>query len=170
MENSKQNIGLMLAIEKGYRTDNGTIVSSRGNTRKLRLVKRYPTFSVKLRRSRRVIDVGCHRLAAYEKFGEAMFSDGIVVRHGPLGPMNFTHENISIGTHSDNQMDRAPLDRVNHSILASNKIRKFTDAEMESIKSDRRSGMTYRQLMSKYKISSKGTVSFMVNNSYVTKK
>ncbi len=170
MNTSIRNYALLIAKEKGYFTNEGKVFSKSGRCLKGLIRDGYPHFSVKMPKSRRAISVACHRLAALEKFGAEIFVEDIQVRHGDLGAMNFSHANLSIGTQSDNMMDKKPEQRKHQAIVASTNIRKFSDAIMDEIRADRKSGMKYKDLMSKYGITSKGTMSHIIHNSYVTKK
>ena len=46
---------------------------------------------------------------------------------------------------------------------ASNANKKYSDELVEAIKHDKTSGMSYKDLMAKYNISSKGTISYIIN-------
>lgn len=50
--------------------------------------------------------VACHRLAAYQKFGTAVFWWDIVVRHKDSDAKNFKLDNIILGTQADNMRDK----------------------------------------------------------------
>lgn len=86
-----------------------------------------------------------------------MFEEGIVVRHFNGNPLDNSEDNILIGTQSENMQDIPKEKRV---LNASNPIYNHED-----ILSDRYSGMTYKEIMLKYNIKSKGTISFIVNKS-----
>lgn len=108
-----------------------------------------------------------HRLQAYQKFGESIFEEGMVVRHLDGNSLNNSWNNIAIGTNSDNQMDRSRGCRLNSSILA---IRTKQDSirsieERNLIYEDLKNNIPYSQIMLKYNVSSKGTLSFMKNKS-----
>lgn len=47
---------------------------------------------------------------------------------------------------------------------SSNANKKYSDEVVLNIKSDREKGMSYKELMNKYNISSKGTLSYIINN------
>ena len=46
----------------------------------------------------------------------------------------------------------------------------FTDDEIELIRADKVNGLTYRQLVEKWKMSGKGQAHYIVNHKYQTKK
>ena len=72
-----------------------------------------------------------------------------------------TYDNIGIGTSSDNMMDIPKEKRI---INASNPTH-----DHESIIQDRKNGYSYKELMEKYGISSKGTISFIINKALKNK-
>ena len=72
-----------------------------------------------------------------------------------------TYDNIGIGTESDNMMDVPKEKRI---INASNPT-----YDHETILKDRKNGFTYKELMEKYSIPSKGTISFIINKSLKNK-
>ncbi len=166
--NSKTDFLILVAKERGLYTKDGVVFSKKGKPRKTSLVEGYPSFSIKFPKSRKSLMIKCHRLAAYEKYGASLFGDGIVVRHGSLGPLNFSHDNLLIGTQSDNSLDRNPETRRTHSVRAASFLRKFTDTVVLEIKNDRKSGLKYKEIMKKYGISSKGTLYYILNSVYLT--
>ena len=70
----------------------------------------------------------------------------------------------------DNMQDKNPLVSRNASIVAATKIRKFNDIEMEEIRKFHGDFKSYAKTMSKYNISSKGTLNYILNKNYVTTK
>ena len=168
---SKANKVLLLAYKKGYRIINNKIIGPRGNTIKPSIdTNGYYRFSVPHnkelgRRCRTSIQV--HRLVAYQKYGDLLFKNNTHVRHLDNNQLNNFDSNISIGTPSDNMRDKDKKVRTKASIQASTKIRKFTDEEIEEI---RRTHTSYKDSMERWGISSKGTLWYILNNKYVTKK
>jgi endoglucanase Acf2 len=100
-------------------------------------------------------------MQAFKKYGYEMFKEGILVRHLNGVPTDNSYDNIAIGTASDNMMDIPVSVRRKKSSKANN-----VHNHIDIIK-DRKNGMTYAELMSKYNISSKGTISFIINKSMV---
>lgn len=164
-----------IAYERGNRVSNGVVYTSKGIPRKLRQNNNgYLVFSMtygsRKDDSRRTYPVSVHRLLAYQKYGDSIYEEGIEVRHKDGNIFNFSSDNIIIGTHSDNMMDQNYKIREKKAIKASEKIRKFNDDEVTEIKLQRSKGASYKQLMLLWDISSKGTMNFIINNKYVTKK
>jgi len=158
MKESKLTEALLVAFEKGYRIDEkGNAISHKGVLLKTQGIKKeYGHFSVRLvnGQSKKVF---IHRLQAYQKYKKAMFADGIVVRHKNGIHTDNSFENILIGTHADNAMDIPKSKRI---LRASNPKHNH-----DSIISDHKAGMSYKKIMDKYSISSKGTLSFIINKS-----
>jgi len=110
------------------------------------------------------------QLVAFQKYGEEALKKDIVVRHLDGDSLNNLDENIAMGTQSDNMSDRNREDRLEHSIKAATNLRKFTDKEIEEMKDKHKQGWSYKMLMEHYGITSKGTMSYIINNKYKTKK
>ena len=167
MKLSKTNQGIIKAYDDGYRVIGGVVFNPTGRILRgwidkdgyngFKPYKVYPYLPV-------------HKFVAYQKFGNKIFEDGVQVRHLDNNSQNNNESNLNIGTQSDNMMDKLPKKRMNQSIIAANNVRKFTDGEMEQILEDYRSTGSYKYIMEKWNISSKGTLHYMLNNRYVTTK
>lgn len=173
---SKYNRTLLEAYRKGYRVVDGEVISPfRDEPLKQRINRRgYYEFGVRVKDERfnlvwETRKVQVHRLAAYQKFGEAIFQDGVQVRHLDDNSKNNLEDNIGIGTQQDNMMDRSPEKRLKLSVNAATKLRKFDDETVAEIRLRHSQGWSYRTLMAHYNITSKGTMSHIINNKYKTK-
>lgn len=145
----KQQKALILAKTKGYKFENGNIISPKGKVLKLYLNSNgYYYFGIVLNRRTKTVKV--HRLVAYYKFGDQLFEKGIVVRHLDGNPINNSFDNIAIGTHSDNMLDIPKEIRVKKARKAALKIRKFTKEQVDEIRKDRIEGASLNSLMKKY--------------------
>lgn len=102
-----------------------------------------------------------HRMIAYAKFGDDIYIDGMVVRHLDGNPLNNSWDNIEIGTASDNAMD-IPRDR--RVARSKNANVKYRDDVLEKIKTLIANGASYNVIMETTGITSKGTISYIVNN------
>lgn len=159
---SKINTALKLAYRKGYRvTPEGKVVNALGRERKCQIKtsrndKRY-VFNVAIGNGVRM-PVPVHKLQAYQKFGDKMFDQGIVVRHLDGDSSNNHEGNIAIGTVRDNIMDRSLEDRKNHSAKAT-AARTDTRNDWGVIEKDHReNGIGFKTLSRKYGVS-KGALS-----------
>ena len=86
---------LIETFEKGYRIIDGIIYNPDGKILKGYVGKRgYRRFSPV-----RTNHVKVHRLVAYQKFGDALFEEGIEVRHLDNNKLNNSEDNIALGTH-----------------------------------------------------------------------
>ena len=150
------------AYEKGYRVaKDGTVLGLRGDPIHPHIRDGYRRISVRVSDSKSY-NAPVHRLVAYQKYGDSTFQEGIEVRHLDGNSLNNAWDNIALGTHSENMMDQPASQRLRKSLVATALVRKFDHKE---IMSDRESGMSYKQIMQKHGIKSKGTISFIVNSS-----
>lgn len=148
-----------LAVLKGYRVDDdGNVYGPSGRKLKVWYQDGYPIFRV----GHSSCSVPVHRLAAYQKFGEALYVKGIECRHVDGNPSNSKPDNIILGTASDNAMDKDPAVRLGAAKKAAAVLRKLTESERDALLRDRRDGATYSELMKKYGLA-KSTVSYIVN-------
>lgn len=156
----KQEEITRLSKEKGYYVDkDGNLFNCKSqklSTSKNNKGNGYLSFNIRLNGSKPTRSF-VHRLQAFQKFGDELFKEGIVVRHLDGDSTNNSYNNILIGTQIDNMLD-VPLEK--RIINASNPLHNH-----EVIIKDRVNGYTYKQLMDKHGISSKGTISFILNKS-----
>lgn len=157
---SKSNDATRIAFRKGYRvTETGTVVNALGRTRVLQ-IKNADTdprhvFNVGIGNGNR-FPVMVHKLQAYQKFGEAMFEPGILVRHLDEDSLNNRPENIALGTPTDNALDRQPEVRRAHAQHAANHNIAY---DWKTVERDYfEGGLGFKKLAAKYGMS-KGTLS-----------
>ena len=158
---------ILYAVNLGYKIDeNGIVYKPNGEVQKTRKTsKKNPYLIFSLRLKEKVMNIPVHRLQAYFSYGESMFKKGIVVRHLDDIPTNNKKNNIAIGSHSENSMDIPDHIRKSTSKKASDAARLVNKKyDYKSIKKDRSKGMSYKQLMEKYGISSKGTLNHIINS------
>jgi hypothetical protein len=173
---SDKNKCIVLSHEKGYSFSDGKIISPYGKC--LKLMESdwgYLMFSFRLSKNHsdkpRTHTVMVHRLVAYQKFGMKMFESNTLVRHLDGNCKNNNPENIAIGSPSDNMFDQPKEVRLRKAITATTKNRKFSDEDVRLIKADSKiHKIPYSQIMKKWDITSKGTLSFIINNEYKSKK
>lgn len=160
---------LRYAIERGYRVVDGDVWHPNGERPvRLRLNPAgYQRFGVHSRTRRLKGPVLVHRLAAWQKFGEALFHAKLV-RHLDGNRLNNAPENLALGTDRDNFMDQPPPARRARARRAASGRRKLTQEQAEQLRRDREAGATYAVLMERYGIT-KAAVSYIVNGkTYVT--
>lgn len=153
-----------IALEKGYTiTKDGIVFSFRG--KKLSLIKnKYGYLYFNVRKDGKVVKILVHRFQAYIKFGKAIYDNGIVVRHLNGNSSDNSFDNIGIGTQQDNNLDILLEDRAKKAYFASRKNIKYNDEVAKQIHLDHNNGISYTNLMKKYNISSKGTISNIIKN------
>lgn len=157
---------VILAFKKGFRiTKEGKIINPKGEIITGYENNGYIGSSFRTENSKK-IKFSVHRLQAYLKFGDEMFKKGTVVRHLDGCSTNNSWNNIAIGTHSDNMMDKPKdirdRDATNASRTMQNSIR--TLEERQEIYTKLLNGVPYSEIRRQHKIS-KGTLSFMKNYS-----
>lgn len=163
-----QETVIRLSKEKGYSVDrSGNILNKKGKTLKTSISsKGYVSFNIRVE-GKSPTRSFLHRLQAYQKFGDKIFEEGIVVRHLDGNPLNNSWDNIAIGSPSDNQMDRSEKCRKNFATIASRKMQGNirTYEERCLIYENLKNGVPYNEIMKNHNVSSKGTLSFMKNKS-----
>lgn len=148
MNKTKQAI--MKAYEAGYRaTENGDIISPKGILRKTRVKLMdgtpYKLFTVGL--DGKSFPLAVHRFCAYQKYGIAIFNEGIVVRHLNNNSSDNSLKNLGIGTAHDNMMDKPKDQRIWQAIRAGVCNNR---KDWDEIDKARESGMSYKQLRKIY--------------------
>jgi hypothetical protein len=151
-----------VAHAKGYRvTEDGRLLNPKGKQLFPAPLGGYPTFKPgKYANQCRV-----HRLAAFQMFGDAIYQEGMEVRHGDKGTLCFAYSNLKLGTHSENMMDRDPAARRAHAMKATAGMRKHDHAAVIAFYEKVHS---YGKVMAEFGISSKATVHFIVRHSLAT--
>jgi hypothetical protein len=110
------------------------------------------------------ISVLVHKLCAFQKYGYIAFSYECI-RHLDGNRTNNILENIEIGSYSDNQLDKSPEERKREATIASHShIMKWNEEEVAMIKNYHKTSHSYRKTMTRFGISSKGTLHFILKN------
>lgn len=137
------------SIEKGYIINDDNSVYYNNKERKLfKDRKGYLYFTI--RNNNKLLKIYIHKSIALKKFSNKVFDKNIVIRHLDGNKENNLFSNIEIGTQSDNILDINQEKRLKNSINASQKIRKFTNNEIDSIIKDKNNGFSYKELINKY--------------------
>lgn len=164
---NKGNNNILFAIEKGYKIgEKGDIYYKNNKINLYTSGSNYYRFSIR-NESGQSKSIKVHRLQAYEKYGNEVFKENIVVRHLNGDSLDNSWDNIKIGTHSDNKMDIPKENRIKSATTASRKMQDNirTYDERCLIYEDLKNNIPYKEVMLKHNISSKGTLSFMKNKS-----
>lgn len=117
--NFKINKDLLRAIKEGYYFDFLTqeIVRPSGLRKKPKIYgkQRYPSITTNYG------SFPVHKLVAYQLYGVAIFEKNTVIRHLDGNVLNLNKDNIKLGTHSQNNLDKPKEKRIN----AAKKAREF---------------------------------------------
>ena len=147
------------AYNKGYRVKGEKVVGKKVDSIKLNYDRHnYPNF--KIRHEGKLVKVYVHRLAAYQKFGDAIYKKGMQVRHLNGNPSDFRFTNLAIGTQSQNSMDRPKEQRIASAKHAASFIKKF---EYDEVKAFYKKTKSYKKTMVEFGISSKSTLHRIIN-------
>lgn len=162
VKDSKNSKAILEAYRKGYRvTKDGKVYGLLGKPLSLdTMTTGYKRFSCRVNGIRCSIEV--HKLQAYQKFGDKLFLDGIQVRHLNGVQIDNSYDNISIGTSSENAMDKNKEVRIRCAKIAAEKVKIFSDDDIRNIRAMKIKGYTLKEIGSQYNIG-KGHVSYIVN-------
>lgn len=151
---------IIFAVEQGYKcTKDGSIVGTRGQKLKLN-IKTTGYYSFSIRKDGIVYRILVHQFVAYCKYGDK-FLTSECVRHIDGDPLNNNWDNICIGTHSDNMMDIPQEIRQKNAEYASSFVTRHNHDKIKKYYEE--NDVSYKDLMKKFNISSKGTVSYIIN-------
>ena len=155
-----------ILIKRGYIvSEDGVLYNRHGRLAKV-FKGKDGYFSLNNWIDKKQVKVKVHRLQAYQKFGDLLYQDGIMVRHLNGIKQDNSWENIAIGTARDNYYD-IPEDirfRIAKQRLDSARLtnKKYNNKEIIDYYNEQKS---YIKTMKKFNISSKGTLWFIINKS-----
>lgn len=151
------------AIEKGYYVDKDGNAKRHGSNAILGTngIRKYRYIGIKI--DGKNIKAYIHRLQAYQKFGDKIYETGIEVRHLDGNMFNNSFDNIEIGTSQENSLDKPAHVRLRAAKKASKAACKFSLETVMEIRELHRQGKGYKELMKMFGISSKGTISHLIN-------
>jgi len=142
--------------DRGYRVNNdGEVISPfSGKKRSLYIdSKNYKSFGHRINGKR--VTVFVHSLVGYQKFGEKIFEDKLEIRHLDNDSLNNSPNNIDIGTHSVNMLDRNNEDRI---INSSNRTYDYI-----KVREYYEHCRSYKDTMEEFNIPSKGVLHYILN-------
>ena len=159
---TKQAEIIIEAHKKGYRiSENGEIVSPSGRKLKGRVKQYYLEFCIRFHGKVRYVPV--HRMVAYQKYGDIVFSCDCV-RHLDGNRLNNSWDNIEIGTTHDNMMDIPYEIRKRKAIIASHShSMKWDENDVKKIKEFYNEVRSYTKTMEKFGIKSKSSLHFILH-------
>jgi hypothetical protein len=145
--------------------EDGRVTNAVGRERKCQIGGRSPdrryVFTVSLADGKKY-PVMVHKLQAFQKFGEAMFEPGILVRHLDEDSLNNRPDNIALGTSTDNAMDRQPLVRKLHAQKAGRTASRHSEEFWQKVTAEYEAGDGYKVLGKRYGLSP-GTLSYRLS-------
>ena len=97
-------------------------------------------------------NIATHRLQAYQKYGNKLFEDGIVVRHLNSNSLDNSWDNIAIGTYRDNSMDRPKEKRKRDTSKTNKAAIKYPKEFVLKLKREYKEIKNYSELGRKYNI------------------
>jgi hypothetical protein len=170
MTKSLADENMLSAMDRGLRLEkDGTAFGSSGRQisgslqKTGRMRQGYLYATIKIAGTRSTTHAHFHRVQAYQKFGDKLFEKGVQVRHLNGNSLDNSWDNVALGTHQDNSMDRPKEERVRSGRIAAKAQRKLSEEEVQELRQDREEGYTYKELKEKYGIRSSSTISYIVN-------
>lgn len=150
----------IIAVKVGFIvSEEGVAYNKKGDVIGYTDVRGYSRFSFK--HDDQTINIRVHRLQAYQKYGNLLFKEELLVRHLDGDPGNNCWDNIALGTMSDNMMDIPEQIRIKRAVHASSFATGKWDRD--KIRAFHSTSKSYSQTMAKFGISSKGTLSYILN-------
>lgn len=176
------------ALRNGYRVDyeRGLIYGLKGAPLSIKLhgTQRYPTVPlVVVGMPRRYYVVPAHKVVAYAVWGRDAFMPGVQVRHGKFGVLDIRHSNLSLGTSSENQLDkpaavrsraariaRASQDGLNNAKLNADQVRalRTEHSALRRLHPKKFPSAVLTSLKAKYGISNTNIVDIVKGNTWKT--
>ena len=162
---SKADRLLVKAKNAGYRVEpDGSPVGLRGHRLKVQTCGKNGYLFIKVScKPYGSYPISAARLQALQKFGGQLFSRGMEVRHINGDRLDNSWNNISLGTRSENMLDRSSEDRVTHAKHAARSLRKITDGQAVEIRRRVANGEKQIDIAKEFGLA-KSTVSQIVNN------
>ena len=127
---NKANLLIIEAFQKGYRVENGEIFNHLYKKINFWLKNGYPVIAISSH------PVKVHRLVAYQKFGNAIFEKGMQIRHLNGDKLDFSFQNIEIGTSKQNQLDKPIEQRKHAGYLCNLRKRKLSIEQATEIRNE----------------------------------
>jgi hypothetical protein len=147
-------------------TPEGTVLSRQGRPLRLSVDSSgYPRFTVAIAGHR--FPVRVHRLAAFQRYGEAALEPGVEVRHRDGVRANCRPDNLLLGTRRDNSLDRDPIARRRHGQHAQDGLRRLTQEQAEELRVLKRRGWSFRRLAAHFDVNLGTAWCIVRNRTYV---
>jgi len=142
-----------IAYERGYRvTKEGQLIGLSNKVVGCDNSKGYEKIHICI--NKKYKNLLTHRLQAYQKYGNKLYEDGIMVRHLNGNSLDNSWGNIAIGTYRDNSMDIPKEIRIKRAISAGKAGIKYPKEFVLKLKEEYKLVKNYRKLGKKYDIHS----------------
>ncbi len=149
-----------MLIKKGYFvSETGQAYSPKGDKIGFYHTNGYEVVGVRL--ANKVKKVFVHRLQAYQKYGDALYSSGMEVRHVNGDRTDNSHSNILIGSHSENMQDIPEQVRIIKARYAASFLKKYNNDDVILFYNNCKS---YKKTMEHFNMTSKGTLHYILNS------
>ena len=147
-------------FRKGYRIDSdGRILNPKGKV--LTGTKDTAGYIyIRFTYAGQALNCGAHRLQAFQKYGEALYDEGIEVRHKDGDKEDNSWRNILIGTHSQNMMDIPAHIRMASALHAASFTKKYDHEEVYNYYIE--CGRSYKRTMENFSMTSKGSLHYIL--------
>jgi hypothetical protein len=149
-----------IAKQNGYYiNENGEAFSAKQKLKLIVKSGKYPYYFFNAKINGRHCRIMVHRLQAFQKYGDAMFEPGIVVRHLNGISTDNSYSNIGIGTYQDNSLDIPQETRIHLAKHASSFAQKYNHEEVYDYYLETKS---YKKVMERFNITSKGVIAYVI--------
>jgi hypothetical protein len=156
-----------IAYEKLYRvTKNGHLLNPKG--RKIGSINVHGYERTTIRINSKDVVIKTHRLQAYQKYGDNLFEDGIVVRHLNGNALDNSWDNIAIGTQRDNLKDIPLKQRQLNALQSAHKRIKHPKELVDKLIEEYKVLKNYAKLSRKFNLSY-DTTYYLINQRKVFK-
>ena len=161
--NFEFNKNELLATKRGYEiTKEGVVLNKQKKPVGHYNNKGYFRFTLK--KDNKTHFILAHRLQAYQKYGDRIYEDNILVRHLDGNCKNNSYSNIALGTNKENMLDRGRENVIKQALYASSFTKKYDN---NSIKEYYNKTKSYKKTKDKFNIYSSGTLWHIINKSVI---
>lgn len=151
-----------IIFDLGYRiTDDGKILNPKNEIIKGH-INEFGYIQISHKHHGKNLKVKAHRLQAYQKYGDKIYEDNMIVRHRNDIKTDNHWDNIAIGTQKDNMADIPEHIRLSLQLIRGINRRLYDYVNIKEYHLENQK--SYKETMKRFNISSKGTLSYILNN------
>jgi hypothetical protein len=155
---TKAQSNLIECYNKGYRVIDSKVYY-KGKLVKGSITNGYHFIGIRI--NKKIYNIRTHRLVGYQKYKNLLFESNLVLRHIDNNSLNNSEDNIVLGTPSENMMDKPETLRYSVAKHAASFLIKYNHI---AIKDYYYTNKSYKKVMEKFNISSKGTLHHILNS------